>query len=153
WLRRKTSQEIADSLMGLEISGLGVVHESARRYLSNTAAQLIGTVGIDNNGLTGLEHHFDATLKGRSQILQSFSDGRGHAIFLEDPSQKNAQSEGETIRLTIDRVIQEITERELLEGARAAQAKHAFAIVGDPYTGQLLAVANYPPFDPQEPSI
>jgi cell division protein FtsI (penicillin-binding protein 3) len=101
---------------------------------------------MDNKGLLGLEFQYERDLRGQGMRLTPSRDAHGQTIF-SDASTVLPDKPGHNLHLTIDRVIQEIAEDALNEGARAAKAKRAFAIVSDPHTGRLLAVANYPSFD------
>jgi len=153
WLKRAISQETADAVATLNIDGLYQVMEPARFYPSgSSAAQIIGYVGTDNRGLAGLELQYDTELKGQTIKFTNSRDARGKAIFLE--SEAAAPEEGgKNVFLTIDSVIQEISERALSEGVESAQAKAGYAIVSDPHTGRILAIANYPKFDPNHPTL
>lgn len=150
WLSRQLDRRVADEVMSLGLPGIVSITEPARFYpIGSGAAQLLGFVGMDNNGLAGIELQFDQILRGRPHKLMARKDARGQFIF--DATDGTAPEKmGHNVQLTIDRVIQEITEDELAEGVRRARAKSGFAIVSDPHTGRILAVANYPGFDPNQ---
>ena len=147
WVARQIDHRQAEQAKNLELKGLFEVSEPARFYpASEAGAHLVGFVGIDSNGLIGLERRFDRDLRGQSVHLTSGRDAYGNTIF-----SKNAaipEKTGNNVHLTIDRVIQEIAEEELVKGLKAAESVKGFAIVADPHTGRILAVANYPRFDP-----
>ena len=147
WVARQIDHRQAEQAKNLELKGLFEVNEPARFYpASEAGAHLLGFVGIDSNGLIGLERRFDRDLRGQSVHLTSGRDAYGNTIF-----SKNAaipEKTGNNVHLTIDRVIQEIAEEELVKGLKAAESSKGFAIVADPHTGRVLAVANYPRFDP-----
>lgn len=148
WLGRQIPHKAADQIKSLGLKGLHEVTEPARFYpVGNAAAHLLGYVGVDSKGLMGMELAFEKELRGQSQKVQTTRDGKGHKIFT-DTAGTSPDKPGNSLYLTIDRAIQEIAEEALAEGARAAKAKSGFAIVSDPHTGKILAVANYPQFDP-----
>ena len=147
WLKRKISDEQNKKLSQLKISGLHVIPEPSRYYPSALASQLIGYVGTDNKGLLGLELRFDKLLRGDKETNIMKRDARGRIIHNESTSAA-PQKPGHKIYLTLDRVVQEISERALEKGVQAAAAKSGFVIVSDPHTGHVLAMANYPKFNP-----
>ncbi len=150
WLKRKVSKETARRVMDLNIKGLYQISEPARYYpAGSAAANLLGLVGIDDRGLSGLEHQYDKILAGSPIKFVQTKDARGQTIFSQ--SQDAApEKTGDRLHLTIDKVIQEITEQALRNGVKSAKAKSGFAIVSDPHTGRILSVANYPSFDPND---
>jgi cell division protein FtsI (penicillin-binding protein 3) len=134
--------------MNLGLTGLVEINEPARFYpTSGAAAQILGFTGLDNNGLSGLERQFDKDLRGKGLKAMASKDARGNFIVKEAVGAAPERT-GNSIYLTIDSVIQEIAEEELANGVRQAMAKRGFVIVSDPHTGRILAVANYPTFDP-----
>ena len=104
-------------------------------------------MGIDNVGLSGLEHAYNHYLKGPTVDVLRYRDARGNFIFLNSTSARPEQA-GHNVILTIDKVLQELAEQTLAKWARAAAATRGFAIVADPHTGRILALANYPSFNP-----
>jgi len=151
WVKRKVSKEIARKVLGLDIDGLYQVSEPARYYpAGNAAANLLGFVGIDDRGLTGVEQQYDKVLAGSPIKFVQTKDAKGQTIFSQSEDAAPEKT-GDRIYLTIDKVIQEITEQSLRDGVEAAKAKGGFAIVSDPHTGRILAVANHPTFDPNDP--
>ena len=150
WLARQIPHRAAERISNLKLKGLHEITEPARFYpVGKAAAHLLGYVGVDSHGLLGIEMLFEKELRGQSQKLQTSRDGKGHKIFM-DTVGTSPDKPGNSIYLTLDRAIQEIAEEALAEGSRAARAKSGFAIVSDPHTGKILAVANYPQFDPNE---
>ena len=148
WLARHLDPRVADEVMNLELAGLVQISEPARYYpAGNAAAQVLGFIGLDNSGLSGLERQFDKDLKGKAFRVMASKDARGQFIVSESAGAAPERT-GNSVYLTIDRVIQEIAEDELAAGVRKTKAKKGFAIVSDPHTGRILAVANYPTFDP-----
>ena len=150
WLARKLPLETATQVQKLGIEGLDFVEESVRAYPRRfVASQLLGFTGTDNTGLAGLEHQHDAELGGRDGTRRLVKDALGEPIKLDD---QRPPRDGEDLRLTIDDRIQEETEKVLAEvGEKWKPAKGATAIVMDPHDGELLAVANWPRVDANEP--
>jgi cell division protein FtsI (penicillin-binding protein 3) len=149
WLIRKTSSEAAEKIEALKIQGIEQISEVSRYYPSGVGASVIGKVGIDNNGLLGLERDLDSYLKGDEIEITTTKDARRHSLYLQSTLAKPEKS-GNNVYLTIDRAVQEIADAALLKGVKNARAKSGFAIVSDPYTGKLLAISNYPTFNPNE---
>jgi cell division protein FtsI (penicillin-binding protein 3) len=145
YIRRQVSPEEARRVADLNLPGINSVKESRRFYPNQElAAHLVGFVGIDNKGLSGLESAYDAQIRGKEGDILVQNDGRGHVFsrFERPPTT------GSTIELTIDEFLQHVTERELHEGVLAHQAEGGSAIVMDPRTGEILAMANEPTFNP-----
>ena len=132
----------------LELPGIDKLPDSRRTYpQGELAAQVIGVVGSENQGLTGLEEGEEDVLQGTEGERRIVKDALGEPIRLETVTQAE---DGEDIQLTLDPAIQEKTE-EVLAGVGGAYApKGATAIVMDPRTSQILAMANWPPFDPSD---
>lgn len=151
WLRRKVPPLPAKKVLDLKIKGLYQITEPFRYYpLGEKFAHLIGYVGIDNTGLLGIEQRFEKQLHGQRTALTLIKDARNQPVFFL-PAQVAPERAGSTLHLTLDRVVQEISMEELTLGVERAKAEKGFVIVSDPHTGQLLAVANYPSFDPNKP--
>jgi cell division protein FtsI (penicillin-binding protein 3) len=148
WLKRRIDPQVATAIENLSIDGLYFINEPTRTYpLGSSAAQIVGSVGSDNAGLLGLEHQFNALLQGKPTLVSPSKDARGRTIlFSSDLAAPDLP--GHTIQLTIDHVIQEIADDALKTGVQNARAKAGFAVVTDPHTGRILALANYPHFDP-----
>ncbi len=150
WLKRKISIEELEDVKKLDLQGIYSLMEPSRFYPQGTqAAHLIGLVGKDDSGLLGLERVYDSKLKGSSGDSLRLRDAKGHQIFLNADSAL-PESSGYNLILTLDSVIQEIAEKALEKWVVAAKAKGGFAIVADPHTGKILALANQPSFDPNE---
>jgi cell division protein FtsI (penicillin-binding protein 3) len=150
WLKRKIDPAVAQKVEGLELKGLYLVNEATRLYpLQSTAAHLLGAVGSENQGLLGIERQFQQLLAGKTTAVSPSKDARGRTI-LYSSDMAAPDLPGHTIQLSIDHAIQEITEEALTSGVIAARAKSGFAVVTDPHTGKILALANYPTFDPNQ---
>jgi cell division protein FtsI (penicillin-binding protein 3) len=153
WLKRKIDPGVATKVEGLSLKGLYLVNEAGRFYpLQATAAHVVGSVGSENQGLFGLERQFQDLLASRTTAVSPAKDARGRTI-LYSSDLAAPDLPGHTIQLSLDHVIQEIAEDALSSGVLAAKAKSGFAIVTDPHTGKILALANYPTFDPNNVTI
>ncbi len=128
----------------------GVVFEKAHKRFWPTrglAGQVLGFVDVQDHGVAGVERTFDSVLAGREYTVAALRDAADRPIYSAG-LQKDAQLEGGTVVLTIDSVIQQIAEEELRAGVEAAGAKRGVALVLDPGTNDILAMAQYPGFDP-----
>lgn len=142
YLRRKMPASRAEKIRKLEIEGIGFLPDTRRTYpQGNLASQVIGTVGIDNNGLSGLEMAHEKTLRGVDGERKIVKDALGETIQLDTVRQEQP---GKDVSLTIDSAIQARTERVLDEVGRAYKPAGATAIVMDPRNGELMALANWP---------
>jgi cell division protein FtsI (penicillin-binding protein 3) len=148
YVARKVGLPDAARVARLELPGIGELPDSRRNYpQGDMAAQTIGAVGEEGEGLTGLEAGEDSVLAGSDGERRTVNDALGEPIRTE--TMKEA-SDGEDLRLTLDPAIQKKTEQVLGEVGETYAPKGATAIVMDPRSSQLLAVANWPPFDPAD---
>lgn len=148
WLKRKVPVDTAKKIVDAQIAGLNSIQEPSRFYPEGTSgAHLLGYVGIDDHGLQGLEQQFEAVLRGNPESGSMSVDARGRPIFYT-PDRAAPEKSGHDIVLTIDRAIQQIADTALKKGVLTAQAKSGYAIVSNPHSGKILAIANYPDFDP-----
>lgn len=144
---RRLSNEIADRISALKLSGVYLVKESKRNYPYDTyLAQTLGFVGIDNQGLSGLELIYDEYLTGSYGAIKYFSDAKGNKLQLSQIYEQ--PQDGMNITLTIDFELQEAVERELDNVMSMYQADQAFALAMDPNSGAILAIASRPNFSP-----
>jgi len=147
WIKRKVSPEEAGAVKRLNLAGVGFRKESKRLYPQSTlAAPLLGFVGLDGEGLAGLEQSFEETLRGRPGYKVLLRDGRRGTIDSGLPSK--APEHGSSLVLTIDVVIQQIVEEELAQALEEWEPNGAVGIVLHPKTGHILALASAPSFDP-----
>ena len=131
---------------------LGVIHEPKRVYPEKElASHLLGFVGLDHNGLEGVEKVYDSILKGESQKARVGRDARGRPTLTFANEATRPVLEAKPIALSIDVVVQEIAEKSLREAVRSAKAKGGSAVVMDPNTGEILAMASYPTYDANNP--
>jgi cell division protein FtsI/penicillin-binding protein 2 len=148
YLARKVDADTAARIKKLGITGISTVPTSRRLYpQGELAAQVIGAVGTDNQGLTGLEHAENDVLGGANGEQDVVHDAVGRPLRMETVK---PASVGEDIQTTIDAAIQGKTEEALSAAAEQYGAKGASAIVMNPNTGEILAMANWPGFDPSD---
>lgn len=145
WIKRSVSTEEAQAVARLMLKGIESDTESKRFYpKQQQAAHLLGFVGTDDRGLEGLELQYDAYLAGKRKWIVQQQDAKRRPIFREEAG----EVQGSDLHLTIDEVIQYIAERELEAAVTQSSALSGSAIVMDPFSGEILALANYPTFDP-----
>ena len=144
---RRLSYEIADKIEALHLDGVYLVKESKRNYpYGELLAHVLGYVGIDNQGLSGLELQYDEYLTGEAGAIKYFSDAKGNKLALNDVYIK--PQDGMNIQLTIDINIQQSLERELDNVVEMFNPDMALAVVMDPNTGEILGMSSRPTFDP-----
>jgi cell division protein FtsI (penicillin-binding protein 3) len=145
YLARKVDPDAADALDELGFAGLGFYPEELRTYpQKRVASQVLGYAGIDNRGLEGLERSRDGVLAGKPGSQTIVKDPIGRAL---DVVSTKPETPGRNIRLTIDHQIQANAEAVLAETVAAHGAQAASAIVIDPHTGAVLAMATAPGFN------
>ncbi len=150
WLKRQALPQQAQAADRLGIAAVGRIEEARRFYPhGGLAAHVLGFVSVDSQGLAGLERRFDRQIRGEAHEIEVARDAHGRMFHKGSLSTKPL--EGARIEVTIDAQIQAITERELAAGVQAATARAGAAIVMDPTTGEILALANYPSFNPNDP--
>ncbi|MDH3743729.1 MAG: penicillin-binding protein 2 [Acidobacteriota bacterium] len=148
WVRRLLEPEQAQALRDLGIDGLGFVEESKRYYpLAEIAGQVLGFVGTDHTGLAGIEAQYEQAISGTPVNRTVIRDGLKRRVHAPGLSLSDADP-GADLHLTIDSSIQYIVERELAKAVDLHQAKSGTAVVLDPKTGAVLAMASQPTFDP-----
>ena len=148
YLKRRLTPSEAKQVRELQLPGIHVNEESRRFYPNmELASHLLGFVSIDNEGLGGLEYHYREELQGQKRMVQVKVDARRNS-YLRSSSNENI--EGNILVLTIDRAIQHVVETALRKAVELHGALDGSAIVMDPKTGQILAMANYPTFNPND---
>ena len=154
WVARRVDAETALAVKRSSLPGVRLLKESARRYPEGSlAAAVVGYVGTDSQGLSGLEYRWDAEVRGRPARVTVLRDAaqRSYAIRQGSPGGPRGASEeveGASLRLTIHAGIQHVAERELARILEELNARAASAVVLDPRTGEILAMASAPTFDP-----
>ncbi|MFA5906573.1 MAG: penicillin-binding transpeptidase domain-containing protein, partial [Desulfobacula sp.] len=147
WVERGVTPDQAEKIKALNITGVYFENDS-RRYYPNRglAAQVIGFTGADDTGLEGLECRYNAVLEGRTRKISITRDGNGRILDYE--KKRNSELKGDSIVLTIDKKIQFLSEQALQKAVVNHQAKSGMALVMRPGTGELLSIAHYPEFNP-----
>ncbi len=149
WVARRIAPEQAALVQELGIEGVFIVKEPKRFYPSGElAGHLIGFVGLDATGLEGLELRYDRYLKGAPEKLLWTRDAKGKRLYPRVERPEAAPKENYSLVLTIDSRIQHLVESQLKAAVKEKGAKGGFAIVMDPRTGEILALANEMGFDP-----
>jgi len=149
WLARRIAPEQVGLVQDMNVDGIFIVKEPKRYYPSGElAGHLIGFVGIDANGLEGLELRYDRYLKGAPEKLIWTRDAKGKRLIPRVETPETVQKENYNLVLTIDNRIQYLVESHLKAAVKDKGAKGGFAIVMDPKTGEILALANELGFDP-----
>ena len=152
WIKRLADSESVEELQNLDITGLGYIPEPKRIYPNgHLLGQVIGITDVDSIGIEGIEYRYDRLLTGKTRKITLKRDARGHKI-LNDPSEiqeiDQYKTSGHDIVLTIDSQIQYIVERQLKEGIEEVGGEKGMAIIMNPETGEVLAMASYPFLDP-----
>jgi cell division protein FtsI (penicillin-binding protein 3) len=145
WVRRKVDPVAARAVRDLQLEGMGFLTENRRYYPKrDLASQVLGYVGLDNTGMSGIEYAFDGQIRGRAAKVAIQIDARRRAVgHAEKPS-----TEGRTVVLTLDEAIQHSAERELDKALVETGAVSGVVVVMDPATGEILGLANRPAFNP-----
>ena len=145
WVRRQVSPEEARRIEALKLEGIGLLKESRRYYPSTTvAAHVLGYAGLDNTGLSGIELSYDRYIRGKPGTALVQTDARRHVFSRTE----RPPTTGSSVELTIDQALQWKVQRELKAAIADHRAASATAIVMDPWTGEVLAMANEPTFNP-----
>ncbi len=147
WVKRKVSNEEAERVRELNLKGIYFQKEMKRFYpKGELASHVLGAVGLDDNGLAGLEYAMDDAIQGRASRVLVAYDARGQSF-------RSAEREGrpgKNVVLTLDENVQYIVEKALAQAVRQWHAGWGTAIIQDPNTGEILAMASEPAFDPNE---
>jgi len=145
WVARKADDETIQRIKSLGLQGIHFQKEPKRFYPArDLAAQVVGTVGMEDSGQSGIEHAFDDELRGRAGKMSISVDAR-RQWFSDVEKQPEP---GENLVLTVDKNIQYIAEKELEQAIHDTRAIAGTVIVENPHTGEILALANRPTFNP-----
>ncbi len=153
WIKRRVSPTQSQAVLALGLAGKGIgARKEPRRYYPNltTAAHVLGFTDEQGHGAEGLERRFETRLRGATDKVSAIIDARGGVLFSAELLE-HANARGQDLTLTLDREVQILTERELELGVRAVEARAGSVVVMDPTTGEVLAMANYPSFNPNDP--
>ena len=144
---RKLDFETSNKISDLKLDGVYLVKEAKRYYpYENNLSQVLGFVGIDNQGLSGLELNYDEYLTGKSGSIKYYSDAKGNKLEMNEIYTE--PTNGMNLMLTINNELQKSVERELNNAVTKYNPDHALAIAMDPNTGEILAMSSRPNFDP-----
>lgn len=151
WIARQVSPTEADAVRSLALEGVQMTDE-ARRFYPNRelAAHLLGFANVDGVGIEGLELSMEERLRGTVDPIPAVRDRAGRVVFSDQLLDERA-AQGDDLYLTIDKTIQHVAERELALGVQTAEARAGSVVVLDPRNGEILAMASYPTFNPNEP--
>ena len=152
WIRRHVTPTQASAVRALSLPGVSMSRE-ARRFYPNRelAANVLGFANVDGEGIEGLELSLDARLRGTVEAVSAVRDRRGAVVFSEQLLDDRA-SQGDDVVLTIDKAIQVSAERELALAVQTFEGRGGSIVVLDPMTAEVLAMASYPLFNPNDPS-
>lgn len=153
WLERQVHMDYLKALQPEKMNGVLVLKEPKRLYhYEHTAGQLIGLTDIDNKGIAGIELMYDRILRGIDGYVIFQRDGLGNARSVVDYPRIEPRH-GHSIYLTIDLILQSIAEEELKKGVKQSNADGGIVIIVQPFTGEVLAIAQYPQFNPASFSV
>ena len=149
-IKTKVDKDIALEIRKADIPGIVVDEDVKRVYpYSNLAAQVIGFVGKDNQGIIGIEAKYDKYLEGKAGKILTLTDSRG--LEVKSEQERLAPVNGGNLVTSIDMVIQQYAEQTIAKAVEAKQAKNGLIIVMNPQNGEIYAMANYPNFDLNQP--
>ena len=145
WVARKADDQTIERISSLKLQGIHFQKEPKRFYPArDLGAQVLGSVGMEDSGLSGIEHEFDDELRGRPGKM--FISVDAHKKWFSDV--ETQPDPGDNLVLTVDKNIQYIAEKELEQAIHDTQAIAGTVIVENPHTGEILALANRPTFNP-----
>ncbi len=147
WVKRRVSPDQARQIKKLNLQGIYFENDSKRFYPNkNLAAQIIGFTGNENSGLEGLEFKYNSVLEGSALKMRIKQDGNGGILHLD--KEQKTHLKGNSIVLTIDKKIQFLSEQTLKKTVKTHRAKSGMALVMRPQTGEILSIAHFPEFNP-----
>jgi cell division protein FtsI (penicillin-binding protein 3) len=147
YLSRWVSREQAAEILALSLPGVGILHEARRTYpVAGLSASLVGFANIDGDGVRGIEQQEDGWLRGQGRRLPVERDGSGH--FLVSEGEAPGRTAGGDVVLTLDAAMQADASARLAEAIRETGARGGIVVSIDPASGDLLALAEAPGFDP-----
>ncbi|MBP3629292.1 MAG: peptidoglycan glycosyltransferase, partial [Anaerotignum sp.] len=151
-IKTKVDPELAAEIRGAEYPGVEVDEDVRRVYpYSELAAQVIGFVGKDNQGIIGLEAKYDDLLEGEQGKILTLTDSRGNEVDSEQ--ERIPPVDGKNLVTTIDVVMQQYAEQTIAKAVETKGAKKGLIIILNPQNGEIYAMANYPTFDLNEPFV
>jgi len=148
WIARQAPLDTGAAIRNLHLPGIFLLDAHRRTYpKASLGANVVGYVGLDGQGLAGIEHSFDALMRGRAGRVTLLRDAR-HGMYIVGGEGPNRPIDGNDVILSIDSVVQFITERALAAAVNKWHAAGGTAVVMDPNDGAVLAMASVPTFDP-----
>lgn len=148
WLKRKVDHSVAKKIADLNFDGIHTVNEWDRFYPDReSASQIIGVVGMDGEGLEGIEKYYEDFLYSTPSVTKMRKDAKGRIIGVDTQLFQQGK-QGVDVYLTIDSTIQYLLERELITNAIKHHVKQAMGMVFDPNTGEILAMSSFPQANP-----
>ncbi len=148
WLARQVPYERSKAVESLKLDGIEATREQRRFYPDHDmAAHVLGFTGLDNQGLNGLENYYNNLLTGKKGLELAGRDAKGRTV-LSDNKEMKAEKDGLNIVTTIDKTIQHVAQVELEKAFEKYRCKAASIVVMNPSNGEILAMANFPTFDP-----
>ena len=147
---RQLAHQVASKIQRLHLSGVYLIKDTKRYYPGNNyLSHCLGFVGIDNQGLLGLELEYDSFLKGKNGSIDYYMDAKSHNLKMY-PSHYTYSQSGMNITLTIDKRIQDVLERELSNAYDTYHPDGIWALAMNPKNGEILGIASYPNFNPND---
>ncbi|HET6151181.1 MAG TPA: penicillin-binding transpeptidase domain-containing protein [Polyangia bacterium] len=152
WIKRKVTPDEVAAVRALALPGVAFTREPRRFYPNRTlAATVMGQSGADGQGLDGVELAYDPYLRGSPSSVQGVRDALGRELFVDTAAEATGGA-GSDVVLTLDRYLTFITERAIAEAAARHRARSVVAVMLDPQTGEILAMASVPSFNPNDPT-
>ena len=147
FIKRRATPDECEAIRAQGVEGIAFIKEAQRFYpYMDLASHVLGFVGTDPNGLEGLERQYNTYLKSPYLYEPSIRDALGRSLYLSG-MESIQENEGLSLQLTLDKSIQYFAEKELKKGVLKTSAKGGMAIVLNPKTGEILALANYPSYN------
>ena len=151
WVKRQVTPREVEAVKALGLPGFGFTKEPKRFYpQKELGAHVVGMVGLDGHGLEGLELAFEDELSGQNSRLSGFRDAKGRKLLVSGAPDA-LERQGASVSLTLDRHLQYVSEKALSRAVEESKGVAGMAIVLDPKTGEILAIANHPRFNPNAP--
>ena len=150
WIARKVDPAVADQIRGLKLAGIHLVAEPRRFYpKGNLAGAVLGYVGLDDRGLSGLEYTYENVVRGKPGEMVALTDAR-RSTYGEAETPGRPAQEGAALTVSLDSGMQFAAERELEATLTELDAKSGSVVLLDPWNGEILAMASAPGFDPNQ---
>ncbi len=151
WVRRQIDTDAAAKVRSLKLAGIHLVTEPRRSYpKGHLAASVLGFVGTDDAGLAGLEHLYDKAIRGKPGEIVALTDARRSRYGESETASSRPAEEGASLVLSLDSGVQFAAEHELAAAMLEHRAKTGSVVVLDPWNGEILAMASWPDFDPND---